>query len=705
VSTVFKKYSGNVRIGELLVQAGMLTQQQLSEAVRHAGGKRLQLGQILVMYGYLSAKDLQAALDAQSMIRDKSIEYDRALKMLKIAYKTGAQLADVVNEQDPPVDSPRIPTGKLGELLLDSGVINGDQFAGAMQRSMITGLPLGRMLVLNNVLSDTLLSEALEVQVRLRDEMMSRDEAIKALRTAAGLTGQPKPPGSITATLPAVRRRGLRLGELLVLGGVLSETDILNALEWGLVNQQPIGQVLINKGLVTPELIDAALYLQLQVEDKTLDVTQASECLARVQTAGCSVSQAIAEVGMERAPLQPVMSYDKFLTLSGVVTDEDIDNAFNVSSKSAQIIARVLLVTGYIDESKLRTTLRCYQMLSRGWLDQDDALASLRYCLRQNNEKREITFDDALKELGWKVSERIKFAGEVPGKSALDELTQMSWSLPEHVARNAEGKSAPDAKSEVAQQAPTLASQIESQTTSFAPEHPFDATMNATTAAGQIQPQPPPRPQPPPPQPGVKRKFTETIAPEDPEARRLAALTKTNMRKGRTESEVQQSFIESFNQLAQSYAEQGNLEEAQRIYERILVLKMNELGPTHPRLAADLINLVGVLCMRGKFNQAEPFMRRVVHIYDSQPEPNEDKLADALNVLARIYYRQEKYTECERPLKRVMELRGRSCTQDDPIYIETLADYARLLRKTNRAAEAEEIYKRVQSIRSSSKNG
>jgi hypothetical protein len=44
--------------------------------------------------------------------------------------------------------TPRIPTGKLGQLLFDAGLVTIEQLSVAMQRSLTAGLPLVRMLVI-----------------------------------------------------------------------------------------------------------------------------------------------------------------------------------------------------------------------------------------------------------------------------------------------------------------------------------------------------------------------------------------------------------------------------------------------------------------------------------------------------------------------------------------------------------------------------
>ncbi|HNM51296.1 MAG TPA: hypothetical protein PKN86_16385, partial [Candidatus Obscuribacter sp.] len=206
-----------------------MTQMQLGEAMRAAQGKKMQIGQMLVMNGLISPRDLQSALEAQSMLRDKSVELTEALRCLKIAYKVGAPFRDILFEYATPK---RTQSSKLGELLVESGLVTYEVLAKAVEQSNTTGLPLGRMLVLHQIISNEVLNAVLDMQVRVRDEMMTRAEAIASLRAMAGLAPiaedeKATPP---PAKPEAPRKKGLRLGELMVMAGVLTETDVMNAL-------------------------------------------------------------------------------------------------------------------------------------------------------------------------------------------------------------------------------------------------------------------------------------------------------------------------------------------------------------------------------------------------------------------------------------------------------------------------------------------
>ena len=83
------KYPTDFLLGDLLVKSGVITQSQLDEAMRLAGNKHMQVGQMLTMAGYLSPSCLQAAVDAQSALRDRIIDQAKAPRYLKIACKMG----------------------------------------------------------------------------------------------------------------------------------------------------------------------------------------------------------------------------------------------------------------------------------------------------------------------------------------------------------------------------------------------------------------------------------------------------------------------------------------------------------------------------------------------------------------------------------------------------------------------------------------
>lgn len=753
MASILKRSMTSTRLGDLLVQAGILTQLQLAEAMRAAQGKRMQIGQMLVMNGLISPRDLQSALEAQSMLRDKSVELPEALRCLKIAYKVGAPFRDILNEYASPK---RSQSSKLGELLVESGLVTYEVLAKAVEQSNTTGLPLGRMLVLHNILSNDLLNAVLDMQVRVRDEMMTRAEAIASLREKAGLEPvQAEPSVEVQAAaikpVPA-RKKGVRLGELLVMAGVLTETDVMNALEWGLVNQQTIGQVLISRMLVSQNILDGALELQKLVDKGELSSTRASECLARVHSGGATLEEAIREVKEEQAASGDI-SFDELLSLANVLTEDELDDAFDISTKSAAVIGKFLVLTGHLDVPTLQAALRCYQLISKGLIGRDDAVVTLDYCLHHSPEGP-VKFDDALKELGWSKEKGLRLKGESVEEQEPDASDSSSSASGETAAPPEANKPAQDQvpaennpQSEAAAvtaDAPSL--EAISAQLAQTPLTNVDDIIGSVMAA--VVPAPAPLFSEPAPEdsalgaipsiaddslvqdsddsaeeadenavsseeasslhnlaPAKKpRKHSQTIQPSDARASRLASLAKgqglsEDLIKGFDPSaDAPSSLHRVFERLAHSYFRQGNFSQAQVIYERILVHRLNQFGPQDPVLVTDLSNLAGSLLAQDKHDQAEPFVRRAIAIAESTGKLEPLKMAELFSTLSNIYFKQERFDESEVLIRKSFEIRKKNLNKEDPDMAQILSDYAKLLRKMNRPQEAEVMYKQSLAI-------
>jgi hypothetical protein len=421
------RYPTDFLIGDLLVKAGVIRANQLDEAVRLAGNKKINLGQMLVIARHLTNRDLQAAVDAQSAIRDRKVDMNTAVRALKTACRAGISFSDALRDNGQAQQVTDGPTNRLGELLLEAGVIDRDQFAKAMQRSLSTGLPLGRILVLNGAINEILLTAALEIQVRVRDEMMTREEALGYLRSAGSKSDEEgisvEQALQIQSALKSPRGKAIRLGELLVLAGMLHDSDVINALELALSNDLQIGQVIVNQGFITPELLDAALQLQELVDKGLMDGEQAAESLKEIQSGALGISDVVEYVESNQG-LPTEVDFAGLLTLSRIVSVDDIVNAFDIARNDPEIVAAILCMTGHMNELVAGAALRCFSLISSNHLNQDDAIVALDFCLQKQAEA-EITFDEALQELGWSIDQPLA-RGESVQIEVTTELSEVT---------------------------------------------------------------------------------------------------------------------------------------------------------------------------------------------------------------------------------------------------------------------------------------
>src|ERR1700733_7479325 len=105
----------HLRIGELLIDAKIVSKDQIAHAVSVAERRELPVGRSLVMLGFISASLLQDAIDAQSLFRDGLISQEESIVAMKIAAADNVSLKEALKELRLKVNS-NVATSRLGEL-------------------------------------------------------------------------------------------------------------------------------------------------------------------------------------------------------------------------------------------------------------------------------------------------------------------------------------------------------------------------------------------------------------------------------------------------------------------------------------------------------------------------------------------------------------------------------------------------------------
>jgi hypothetical protein len=206
----------------------------------------------------------------------------------------------------------------------------------------------------------------------------------------------------------------VKLGEIFVLAGILNEQDIMNALETGLLNNEPLGQVLVKSGQVTRNLLDLALKLQEMVDNGTLRPLDSAEVLRQINSKDISIAQAVAELGLLKTESHETIRLGELLKLGGFITENDLQESLKLALKNNALIGKMLLISGSIEEEMLHAALRCQFLLREGFLREEQAIVALHYCQKMN-----CSIDDAMEELGWTVPTRT---GRKTKQSLMEKL-------------------------------------------------------------------------------------------------------------------------------------------------------------------------------------------------------------------------------------------------------------------------------------------
>ena len=395
-----------VKLGELLIRSGILTSQQLLESIELAKQTGTPIGRMLVMCGAVSENVLHGSVQVQSMLRENQLDLDTAISLLMVVAREDISLQDAMIKTGSKVEQKR-STVKLGELLVEGGFLLPDELDKFLADSADAGLPLGRIILLYGTISKESLQGCLTAQVLVRDGKVTREQAIKALQTMrrrrVDLESSLRELGFYRVPL----RPHTLIGELCINAGLIDEGNVLSALETALDLEIPVGQAMIQKGLISRVDLELALELQEMVVNKTLTEEQAAEVLQKVSQRGFSTTTALTELSIRTATVDDTRSVWQLLTASGAVAKDVRQAIFSDTPPGLAELGQKLLQAELIDEFTLHNAYRCQFLMRTGFMVLEQAIVVLNHC-----RSRRLAVDVALRELNWIAQTRMQLDSE-----------------------------------------------------------------------------------------------------------------------------------------------------------------------------------------------------------------------------------------------------------------------------------------------------
>lgn len=354
-----------VRIGGLLISAGIVRADQMAIALADARRNNRRLGEVLIAQRLATEEDLNHALELQQLIKSGKITVEMGAQALRLAHGKGRNIHAALSDMGW-TDDKAIKGTDLASLLVDAGIATRDQINQASWNSAKNMLPLGRNLVLAGAISPSILGSALTALVLLRDNAINRDTAVSGLRKAH----QHKVSIEECLGLRA-GQNNVRIGELLAAAGLLTESDAMIAVENGLLTQKSVGLVLLESQMVTPLVLDATLKLQKMIEDGSMGRPQAAELLRQVATKQVGLEQFLNEMAyLKRRVLE-------LLLAGGFVRQEDVQSAIGAYPELENDMVRALGMYGVLSNDLFRAAVRCVYAIDNGTHTQTDMIGML----------------------------------------------------------------------------------------------------------------------------------------------------------------------------------------------------------------------------------------------------------------------------------------------------------------------------------------
>jgi hypothetical protein len=400
------------RIGQLLVDSGVLQIAPLEEAARIAVESTQPIGRVLLMLGYISEHNLRSGLYAQSLIGQGLLNYENAVKAVALAARANIMLDDALNQLG--VDLNAQPDkSELGELLLTSGWVLKPVLDEALKATAEDGTTLGRYLVMKSAISNAHLGTALEALAMVRDEQITFNQAVSLLadmranrRTFAEALQASK------VHVPSTRAK---LGDILSMGGLITDAQSLDAVELGLLERQMLGLILTQSGMVSEAALQTALALQSMVSRGLMDKAQAAEVLRQVNARGVTIKQITGEMNLFRGDQSRVNAIVNLLRNTGAVSDSDIAAA--TGAHPDMDADKALLASGIVDPPLVDAANQCFEMLGREEIKFEQAIMLLQWCQRSR-----CSLAEAMEELSVSMGGQDEAAqAAAPAKPAVKQ--------------------------------------------------------------------------------------------------------------------------------------------------------------------------------------------------------------------------------------------------------------------------------------------
>ncbi|KAN0072275.1 HET domain containing protein [Elaphomyces granulatus] len=147
--------------------------------------------------------------------------------------------------------------------------------------------------------------------------------------------------------------------------------------------------------------------------------------------------------------------------------------------------------------------------------------------------------------------------------------------------------------------------------------------------------------------------------------------------------------------LGDLYADQGKLDEAEKMYQRALQGYEKALGPDHTSTLLTVNNLGNLYADQGKLDEAEKMYQRALQGYEKALGPDHTSTLDTVNNLGLLYVDQGKLDEAEKMYQRALQGYEKALGPDHTSTLRTVNNLGILYADQGKLDEAEMMYQRA----------
>jgi hypothetical protein len=281
----------------LLLDAGMITQEQLGHAITRASEAQMQLGRMLVINRDLSSWMMLSALSAQILVRDGKITKAQAVQALQTVGRRRVTIEQALFE----LGLFREPSGqtvKIGELCQMAGFLGETDMLECLEIEIVKEKQFGQILLEQGHVTQALLEAAVYLQDLVSNDSLRAYQAAEALRQVRSrqvsvyqAVAELQPPPQLTPPI-------MKMSELMEKTGLASQ-EALNT-SGGDEEQSSIrlGKKLLAAGVVTEPMLYTTLRCYSMLREGFISNEQAVSILEHAHKNSVSIDDTLVKLGV-----------------------------------------------------------------------------------------------------------------------------------------------------------------------------------------------------------------------------------------------------------------------------------------------------------------------------------------------------------------------------------------------------------------------
>lgn len=637
------------RLGELLVEAGIIRPDQISSALTEASTRNMRIGDVLVLLKQLSIEDLERALEVQELLTAGEIDPDAAVGILQISALDGVPVADALAayEEHAEPELPEPSTAALNSVLKE--LADAESALGSDHREIIPNL-----------------LRAADLYAHTRDHAKSEQLYKRALSGAERAFG-----AKSVKVVPILERlidlyyADARYQDAEALAwrnhDIVQSTYGADSLE-GAKSLHTIGKIV--DAQMRPNEAEPFFLSALRIREKLLGpghtlVTQSLRHLANFWKDKGKKSKEKKRVG-------------ELLQEAQLLTPEQFNDAMQYSALQKLPLGQALVKLQMIDEDDLRQVLKAQLLIADGVLPFQLATRALAVSAQDK-----VDFHVAVDRIGWEMESLT--TNEVRKLMLLtDELNTAERALgSSHTGVALTCMKLGDCQLEQSRFAEAEASfkrAVSILEKEFNSKDPEIATGLSKLAQLYL----------------MQKRDTEA----EPLLWRVLQIRQEAMGK----DHVDVAF--TLHQIAELNETRENYEAAINFFRSALSIQEAAMGRDSARIIPTLEHLGDCYHMSDRYPEAEQCYRRLVKLkqnalgWDMHPH-----IANVLDRLAEVYMAQGDLSNAETQCELALEIREAAYGENHQEVATSLIHFARVLRAQKRVKEAEKFEQRAEYIK------